>query len=91
MCEIKVKYRKAHYRRKRLIEENLLQYMAYIKTSDRNKQIVKAYAEGAGYQELAELYGVCADRIPQIVTTYIRHCSLYKKRERFYKAVEPLE
>ena len=85
MCEKKRINKKAHHRRDRIIEEGFLQYMEQIKTSDRNKEIVKAYVDGVGYKELAEEHGVTENRISQIVNNYIRHCCLCRKKVRCYK------
>ena len=85
MCEKERINKKAHHQRDRIIEEGLLQYMERIKTSERNKQIVKAYVDGVGYKALADEYGITDNRIAQIINNYIRHCCLCRKNVRWYK------
>ena len=88
MCEVKRKNNKSNHNRIRILTENLLQYIDKIKVSERNKQIVRSYAEGTGYRELAEKYGITDSRVAQIVYNYIRHCSIYKKETSCYKKTQ---
>lgn len=81
----KIKYSRPNHNRERIIKENLLQYRDAIKLSDRNKEIVKSYAEGVSYKELAAQYRITNTRVAQIVQEYIRHCGLYKKGVYCYK------
>ena len=76
-----------HHKRARIIQDNLLQYMAQIKISDRDKQVVQEYVNGASYKQLAEKYGFAPNRVPQIAFHYIRHCGLFIRRSGPYRDI----
>lgn len=69
---------KNNFRRDKIIDERLMNYIQFVNISDRNKEIVVAYVNGSTYKELAEKYGVSTNRIAQIVRQYIFHVRIYK-------------
>ena len=85
MCDLKRKNNKPNHKRDRIRTEDLLQYLDKINVSERNKQIVQSYADGVGYQELAERYGITDNRVSQIIYNYIRHCVLYQRKTSCYR------
>lgn len=62
---------KPNFRRQRLVDEHLLDYMDQVKDSDRNKEIVKRYAAGESFKVLSEEYGITDGRLGAIVANYI--------------------
>lgn len=69
------------HKRKRIIEENLIQYIDIVDMSDRNKGIVRMCAAGASLTAIAEAYGISSARVSQILFRYIQHTN--KKRGLF--------
>ena len=69
---------KNNFRRDKIIDERLMNYIQFVNISDRNKEIVVAYVNGSTYTELAEKYGVATNRIAQIIRQYIFHARIYK-------------
>lgn len=69
-----VKPKPWNHKRKRINEENLLQYKDQVQLSERNINIVEKYVEGCTLADLAEQHGITRERVAQIVSTYIRHC-----------------
>ena len=45
---------KNNFRRDKIIDERLMNYIQFVNISDRNKEIVVAYVNGSTYKELAE-------------------------------------
>lgn len=68
-----------NYNRIKIIVNNYLQYLPYIRDSERNKEIVRQYTQGKTYTELAEEYGVSTKRIAQIIINTVRHVHWYIK------------
>ena len=64
----------ANFRRNEIINNNLLDYIHKIDTSDRNKDITIKYAYGVSYKELSKEYGITPNRIAQIVEYCSRKC-----------------
>lgn len=65
-------------KRNRIIEENLLAHIDKVEMSERNKEIVIKYTNGATSAEIGNLYGITSNRVSQIVGRYIalaRKCS----------------
>lgn len=69
-----------HYR-ERIINECLLKYIDVVKTSERNKEIVKKYVYGSGFGELGHEYNLSYSRIRGIVFNYILHALRIKNLE----------
>lgn len=61
------------------IIKELLAYIDYVNISERNKEIVKKYVEGASYVALGKMYGISGSRIRSIVVNYRRHAVNYGK------------
>lgn len=72
---------KNNFRREIVIENNLLEYVKFAKTSERNKEILIAYMNGKSYKELAEKYNVTQNRIAQIIASVIIRTKLYLREE----------
>lgn len=60
-----------NFRRTRILEENLLEYMDKVDFSERNKDIVRKYVSGTSYKSLADEYQLTTERIASIVRDYI--------------------
>lgn len=58
-------------KRNRIIEENLLAHIDKVEMSERNKEIVIKYTNGATSAEISNLYGITSNRVSQIVGRYI--------------------
>lgn len=58
-------------KRNRIIEENLLAHIDKVEMSERNKEIVIKYTNGATSAEIGNLYGITSNRVSQIVGRYI--------------------
>lgn len=58
---------------------NTVAYIDYVNISERNKEIVKRYAEGASYVALGTFYGISESRIWLIIVNYRRHAVKYGK------------
>ena len=71
-----------NFRRDRILEEGLLDYIEFVNISSRNKEIVISYVNGCSYKELAEKHGVSNNRIPQIIREYIYHARKYVRGEK---------
>lgn len=67
-----------HYKRKRIHEEHLLEYVNHINYSDRNKTIMKKYAQGESYGEIAREFGITPSRVNIIIASYIAKCVWYR-------------
>ena len=80
-----IKHNSKNHFRKRIIDENLLQYIQYVKMTDRNKSIVTEYVSGSSYIELGRKHFVTPSRVRDIIRDYIHHCNLYKNKTRIYK------
>ena len=63
-----------NHKRKRILDENLMQYKNEVQLSERNIHVVEDYVAGGSETQLAEKYGISRERVSQIVHTYIRHC-----------------
>lgn len=65
---------KANFRREIIKDYALLEYLDLpeLKYSEKNKQIVKRYAAGETYSELAKCYNVTANAIQQRIEHFIR-------------------
>lgn len=63
----------------REIIKDLLVYIDHINVSERNKEIVKEYVEGASYTALGRIYGISASRIRSIIVNYRHHAVRYGK------------
>lgn len=73
-----------NHMRKRILEEELLQYVPFLKKSDRDKEIMIAYTEGENYKSLATRYGITPSRVRQIVHEVIVHCGYYQRKVKMY-------
>lgn len=69
---------KNNFRRDKIIDEQLINYIQFVDMSSRNKEIVVAYVNGSTYKELAEKYDISINRIAQIIRQYIFHARIYK-------------
>lgn len=69
---------KNNFRRDKIIDEQLINYIQFVDMSSRNKEIVVAYVNGSTYKKLAEKYDISINRIPQIIRQYIFHARIYK-------------
>ena len=81
---LREKYQAKHHHRKRILEENLLQYRDRLVVSERNKEIVEMYVKGSTYAEVGKKYGISGTRVEQIVHGYIRHCVLLGQKYEPY-------
>lgn len=63
--------RKKNFRRKRILDENMLDYIDICGGSERNKEIIVAYANGENYNSIAEKHGISSTRVEQIVMEYV--------------------
>ncbi|MBO5278167.1 MAG: hypothetical protein J6B06_01565 [Lachnospiraceae bacterium] len=68
-----------HYLRKRILENGYLKYIDCVNESERNKEIIIQYVNGASYKELSEKYGVTKNRIPQIVNRFAMKACWYEE------------
>ena len=66
-----------NFRRNEIINNNQLEYISKLNTSDRNKEIDFKYANGMSYKELSKEYNLTQSRIAQIVVNCVR--KLYNK------------
>lgn len=66
---------KHNFRRAEIIERHLLDYIDLVPVSDRNKEIVKKYAAGESFTDLAAEYGLSHTRVVTIVVNYISKVS----------------
>lgn len=71
-----------NYNRKRIIDENLLEYISVINMMDKHKEIVREYTSGANYKQLGEKYGLSHKTIPSIISRYVIKAR-NKKRNRY--------
>ena len=71
---------KPNFRRQRIIEEHLLDYIDRAEVSDRNKEIVKKYVAGKSFKALAEEYGLTDSRMGSIVSAYISKVYKFTKK-----------
>lgn len=63
----------------RPIMKELLTYIDHVNVSERNKEIVKKYVEGASYATLGKLYGISGSRVRSIIVHFRRHAVNYGK------------
>lgn len=73
---------KPNFRRERIINEHLLDYIDQVKDSDRNKEIVKKYVAGESFKALSEEYGITDGRLGAIVAEYISKVGRLLKQQR---------
>lgn len=66
-----------NFRRNEIINNNQLEHISKINTSDRNKEITFKYANGMSYKELSKEYNLTQSRIAQIIVNCVR--KLYNK------------
>lgn len=66
-----------NFRRNEIINNNQLEHISKINTSDRNKEITFKYANGISYKELSKEYNLTQSRIAQIIVNCVR--KLYNK------------
>ena len=78
------RFNENNHMRKRIHEEELLQYVPFLKKSDRDKEIMIAYARGESYKLLAARYAITPSRVRQIVHEVIVHCSYYQRQIKMY-------
>lgn len=70
-----------NFRRTRILDENLLEYLDKVNFSSRNKEIVRKYVSGIPYKTLAEEYDLTSGRIAGVVKDYILKVSKIKRQE----------
>ena len=75
----RVKARPRHHYRKVILDENLLWYADRVNMMDRDKALVKDYANGSNYKELGEKYGISHKSVPGTISRYIRKALAIKK------------
>ena len=61
----------------REIIKKLLVYIDDVDVSERNKEIVKSYVDGASYSALGRKYRLSGSRIRSIIVNYRRHAVKY--------------
>ena len=62
----------------KIYEENLIEYMARVNMTPRDKEIVQIYlSEKPTYRELGERYGLSHERIRQLLTKFARKAHHY--------------
>lgn len=69
----------ANFRRQKIIDNNMLQYIDNTNTIPRNKEIIKEYVAGKSYKELSEKYGIPAKSVASMVAHYVNKISRLKK------------
>ena len=72
-------YKPRNHNRKRIIDNNMLQYIDNTNTIPRNKEIIKEYVAGSSYKELSEKYGTSKGNVESMVSSYINKVSRYLK------------
>ena len=77
----RVPKREHHHKRKRIIEENLMEYIDVVKISDRNKDIVRMYVAGAPYKEICEKYNINRQTASDVVARFIHHAHINKEKK----------
>ena len=77
---VRVMPREWHHKRKRIIEENLMEYIDIVDISDRNKDIIRMYVSGASYKEICEKYNIKKQTASDVVARYIHKVYVLKKR-----------
>lgn len=65
---------KNNYRRELITEFNLLDCLEMVGISERNKEIVRAYASGSTAAALARQYQISQTRVAQILDDFIWKC-----------------
>lgn len=74
-------HNKPNFKRERIQNENLLEYIDLVTFSDRNKEIVVRYVNGENYPVIAKDYGLSATRIANVVSTYILKAVSYRNNK----------
>ena len=77
---VRVSPKEPNHKRKRIIEENLMDYIDVVDVSDRNKEIVRMYVAGAKYKEICEKYNIKKQTVSDIVLRYMRHAYAEKRK-----------
>jgi Mor family transcriptional regulator len=67
-----------NFRRDIIINNNLLEYINMINTSDRNKDITIKYANGISYKELSKEHNITTPRVASIVWDCLCKCKRIK-------------
>lgn len=62
------------YKRRRIIDENLMKYKDVVKMSERNITIVQEYVSGISETQLAKMYEISRERVSYIIQNYILYC-----------------
>lgn len=74
------RYQKNNYKRDRIKNEHLLDFVDHIDYSERNKTIMKRYTSGQSYKEIAGDYGITPERVNNIVANCVTKCAWYRKK-----------
>lgn len=74
------RYHKNNYKRDRIKNERLLDFVDHIDYSERNKTIMKRYASGQSYKAIAGDYGITPERVNNIIANCVTKCAWYRKK-----------
>ncbi len=74
------RYHKNNYKRDRIKNEHLLDFVDHIDYSERNKTIMKRYASGQSYKEIAGDYGITPERVNNIIANCMVKCAWYRNK-----------
>ncbi len=67
------------FKRRRILDENLMKYKDVVKMSERNITIVQEYVSGISVTQLAKMYEISRERVSYIIQTYILYCMREQK------------
>lgn len=65
--------------REKILDRNYIELIDIIEISERNRDIVKKFVEGATYSAIAQEYNISPGRVRSIVFNYYRYCYNYHK------------
>lgn len=80
MKVVRMPQKEWHHKRKRIIEENLMENIDLVDVSDRNKDIVRMYVSGSLYREICEKHHITKQTVSDIISRYIRKAHELKKK-----------